>query len=402
MRELGRISYSVYLWHWPVLIIAEEHASAPLSNVARVVCVLTTLALSVVSFFLVERPIRSSALLKPRDPHNTWDRNRRALAFGAAAIVLALAVSAYTNNRAEAVINRASNVAIGTETSLVVDPTLSASDQVAALQQQVRTLVQGGLTLTSVPNDLNTPVAKVVMDPRYSPCLQERGDTTVRPCIFGATTSSRILMVYGDSHAMTWMPALDAYGSAAGYRVVVLMKRACPIPSITIFAATGPYRQCTTWHTQAIEYMRRLRPQVIVVAFNTENTTFNRYVPSVWLAGLRATILDLRKTGARVVEIGNNARTPQDPMLCLSRPGADPSTCAGDYSWRKGPDAEKPVVTAAGGIYVDVEPWFCIDGKCPLIIDKRIVYRDHDHLAPQYVADVEPLLAATLRSKGLR
>jgi hypothetical protein len=59
-------------------------------------------------------------------------------------------------------------------------------------------------------------------------------------------------------------------------------------------------------------------------------------------------------------------------------------------------------VTAAGAIYVDIEPWSCVDGRCPVIIDGRIVYNDTFHLAPGFVTDVEPLLAATLESKGLR
>jgi peptidoglycan/LPS O-acetylase OafA/YrhL len=49
MQWLGLISFSVYLWHWPVLTIAEERAPGDLSNAARVACVLLILALSVAS-----------------------------------------------------------------------------------------------------------------------------------------------------------------------------------------------------------------------------------------------------------------------------------------------------------------------------------------------------------------
>ena len=63
--------------------------------------------------------------------------------------------------------------------------------------------------------------------------------------------------------------------------------------------------------------------------------------------------------------------------------------------------AERAVVEAAGGTYIDVAPWFCVDGRCPVIIDKRIAYANGGHISAQYATDLEPLLAAKLRAAGL-
>ena len=55
---LGRLSYSLYLWHWPILIIAAQHAGHPLSNEDNLLWLLFALGLSVGSYFLLENPIR--------------------------------------------------------------------------------------------------------------------------------------------------------------------------------------------------------------------------------------------------------------------------------------------------------------------------------------------------------
>jgi hypothetical protein len=193
------------------------------------------------------------------------------------------------------------------------------------------------------------------------------------------------------------MPALDTYGKQVGYRVVTVQKLACPIPSLQILPFLGPYPECATWRRNALAYIRGVKPAVVVVVFGEEGA----FDLPVWLHGLRTTLRGLRDTGARVVEISNTPSLPQDPDLCLSRPNANPSSCTGDNS-RHGVDAEGLVARAAGATYVNVEPWFCVNGRCPVIIDNRIAYRDHDHLAPQYVSDLEPLLAATFASVGLR
>jgi peptidoglycan/LPS O-acetylase OafA/YrhL len=399
MRWLGRISFSLYLWHWPVIVIAEERSRTPLSTVARIACVLITLALSVTTYYMIERPLRSSPMLRPRSARTSWERSRKALAVGAFSILVAVSVSLYTNNRAVFAIDRAARVSLVAPKGLSVSSSLSVKEKLTALQQKVQLLVRHGLTLTSVPDGVDPPVLQMRMDPKYSPCLQERSETTVKPCTFGDRTGRQALVVFGDSHAMMWMPALDTYAEQVGYRLVTVQKRACPIPAVKIVSQQGPYAQCDTWRKNALEYIRVANPAAVVVAFAREGVDFDL---SVWLRGLQTTVRTLRSESAHVVEISNTPLLPQDPSLCLSRPNADPSACTGDYSYRHGADPERAVVSAAGATYIDAEPWFCFNGRCPVIIDNRIAYRDHDHLEPQYVEDLEPLLAAELTSTGMR
>jgi peptidoglycan/LPS O-acetylase OafA/YrhL len=60
---LGRLSYSLYLWHWPVLIIAAQ-AYGPLGPAVRAQLVLLSLGLAVVTYTCVENPIRRGTRLR--------------------------------------------------------------------------------------------------------------------------------------------------------------------------------------------------------------------------------------------------------------------------------------------------------------------------------------------------
>jgi len=60
---MGKLSYSFYLWHWPILIIAGQFAIQPLSVKDNLLWLLVALALSIVSYFLIENPIRHWNLL---------------------------------------------------------------------------------------------------------------------------------------------------------------------------------------------------------------------------------------------------------------------------------------------------------------------------------------------------
>ncbi len=401
VRWFGRISFSLYLWHWTIFQIAEQHQSSPLSNWARVECVALTIGLSAVSYYAIERPFHATSLLRPRSARTVWQRDRRSFAVGALAILLALVVSASVYHRA----TRGSafaNEDATSNTSLtdVVTPAMTLQQQIEAMSARVRLLVQQGLALHKVPDNVVPSPTKLHMEPKYTAC--QNTTTDLKPCIFGAPDGRETLVAFGDSHTMQWMPAIDEYATRAGYRVVAIYKLACPIPSVDIYTSEGAFPECTVWRERALQYIEQLKPVVVVTAFGTEQTSRGGFDKHVWLAALKTTLQRLHAAAPRVVEIGNNAELPQDPALCLTRPHVDIATCAGKYANRPIVDAEADTVSAIHGTFIDVEPWYCDGGQCPVIIGGTIAYRDHDHLEPQYVRVVEPIFAALLKRAGLR
>lgn len=58
LRTIGILSYSLYLWHWPVIKFFEYFRVFPLTPADKIICVILTIALSLASYFLVEKPVR--------------------------------------------------------------------------------------------------------------------------------------------------------------------------------------------------------------------------------------------------------------------------------------------------------------------------------------------------------
>ncbi len=400
LRWIGRISFSLYLWHWVVFQIAEQHQSTPLSNQARLACVALTVVLSVATYYAIERPFHASSLLKPRRAGTEWRRDRRSFLAGAVAIVVALGVSASVYHRATS--GRAFASAGAPQMSLTdgLTPSMTLGQQMAAMQARATAFVQDGLALHALPRNVDPPPTNLRMEAKYGTC--ENTSAALKPCIFGAPNGRQTLVAFGDSHTLQWMPAIDEYATSAGYRVVAMYKLACPIPSIAIYTSFGPFPECAPWREKALEYIEQLKPAAVVTAFGTENMSRGSFDKGEWLAGLQTTLRRLKAATPQVVEIGNNAVLPQDPALCLTKPNVDVATCTGKYANREVVDAEADIVRRTRGTFVDVEPWYCVEGRCPAIIGTTIAYRDNDHLEPQYVRVVEPLLAANFKRSGLQ
>ncbi|MDR0571315.1 MAG: acyltransferase [Rickettsiales bacterium] len=61
---IGKISYPLYLWHWPLLAILKIHLARSLTTLETLICIIVSFLLAIFSFYIVERPIRSKSILK--------------------------------------------------------------------------------------------------------------------------------------------------------------------------------------------------------------------------------------------------------------------------------------------------------------------------------------------------
>lgn len=396
LRWLGKISFALYLWHWPLLMLAEQRSSHPIDTTTRVVCVALAVALSQLTVSAIENPIRRAAWLNAPGPRTDWQRTRRPLAVGAAFVLVAVTVSAVTVNRADRAIVAAGahEAAAGSLSRQLTSRSTREEDE-----SVVQRLVREGLTLRSVPRKVIPPVLKMstTLDKTYSRCLQLRFAVDLRPCVFGDRTSSRVMVVFGDSHAMEWMPALDLIARQARYKIVTMYKSTCSVASIDTYVLFfGHYVQCNAWRKAAIGRITSMRPAMVVIANAAGTTAGTRFVLSTWLSGLRVSLEKLTSSGAKVVDINTSTFLPIDPAACLSLPHADPSSCPGHHFRNDLVDAEAATVRAFGGTFIDTEPWFCYRHLCPMIIDNHIVYHDVGHISAQYAVDLAPLLYLAL------
>ena len=284
-------------------------------------------------------------------------------------------------------------------------PTPPASARVAAI-------VATSVGLRALPAHLVPPLAQAFGDeavPLVDGCFDSFKDSVVHPCNYGDLAGKQTVVLYGDSHAMMWFPALEQIAVDHGWHLVALAKATCPPVQVPVFSPDLGhwYRQCARWKRAALARIRALHPGLVVVGASREYGVPNDHVLVYgvrWIAGLVRTVRLLRADGAAVVVLGPVPYPTGVVSDCLAVHRHDVGACdvpdqvvAGVEGYNAaGVAGETAAVHAAGAAYLDVSPWFCARGACAVVVGDRLVYRDDNHLTATYAGWLAAALAAEL------
>lgn len=397
MRGLGRVSYSWYLWHWPVLLLAPALFGHDGGLAGRLAMVVMALGLAVLTLHLVENPARFAAALRG----SSW----RSLAVGATATGVAvcagLALLAVrpvpTGSGPEAV-----------PVALPISGAVSPRSPTPTLtpEQQIQAAVAISAELRAVPSNLSPPLGNITKPEAFvNGCVLSWQDVVVPDCAAGDIASATKVALIGDSHAGMWQPALETAAQQQGWRLETFAKVTCPPMKLPI---RSPYlerefTECQQWRADVLARIAKERPALIVLDMVRRygaDFGFVSYDPT-WLDGLTRLVAQLRGTGARVLVLGPVPDPHTTVPTCLSAHMDDASACAPDRSTAvndKGIAAETAAVQAGGGQYARLDQFFCTDQRCPVIIGNTLVFRDDNHITAEYAQLLSPVIARLTES----
>jgi peptidoglycan/LPS O-acetylase OafA/YrhL len=393
MQLVGSLSYGWYLWHWPLLLLTPAALGHGLSARARVLVSLLALPLAAVTYRLVEHPARSMTW-PVRLP---WRGVGTGLAASAAAAALVLIVLV------------ALPEARGRGTDQDVALLVTNRDPAA----RVAEAIEKALTARPVPANLTPPLAEVRAEtslplPQRDSCHSDFADTRSRTdCVYGDKTADRTIVLFGDSHALQWFPALEVLATRRHYRLVDVTKSSCTPMSLTIWNETlrRPYAECDTWRRDAIRRIRALRPDLIVLSTLTGTGAHGLHgggagFDAAWAKGTSRTVAQLRTVGTRVAVLGDTVLPGQQVPECLADNLDDAGACsfyrAGGIEPLGRRTAQAASARAAGALVVDPVPWLCSRRQCPTVVGNLLVYRDEQHLSTAYSAWLAPVLGNAL------
>lgn len=407
MGWIGRVSYSWYLWHWPVLVLAPPLLGHPIGLPTKLVAVLVSLGLAVLTLRYVENPLRFADRIR--------NSPRAGLSLGAAATAIAVAVGAVLLMWSPNPVGHGPAIKPDVITATPVPPGSSMAAYDAAVDDvfgQVQAAVANSLDLQQVPSNLNPPLtdqAAQQLGILTKGCLRVLPFDSGHPeCVAGDTTSKTTVALIGDSRAAMFNPAFLQLADQRHWRLIMMAKAGCPITNLRVNAhfntlAEGMQR-CADWRKGVMARMAAERPQLIVVssarAYDANGAHvlipgLKRY-DQAWLDSLTGLVEELRGTGAKVLVLGPTADPPGPAPLCLSGHLDDASACTARRNPAHGPGiaAERAATEAGGGQYADITDLFCSADRCPSIVGNTMVYFDAGHLTRQYAEFLTPAMGA--------
>jgi peptidoglycan/LPS O-acetylase OafA/YrhL len=387
LQWLGKRSYSLYLWHWPILIIAaqaEGRTALPFSD--NILLIGFSVVLSMASYSAVENPIRHL-----RTPVT------KTIAMGVVSVLLTITVLTV------AIVLESE----GPSDRYSITPALTTH---ALLRQ-----VSAATSISKIPENVVPALANVgnYWGGNYEAptCQASAAQWTEAICTLGDPTSKRLMVVYGDSHALMWLPAFNNIARIAHWKLVVLAKPYCPAELVTIVnepgfgPINGPDLACDYWHRWAIDWINSNNPQLLVItqesayqAPATPSSAPARFSRSEWKTGLTTLLSAVNAGHIRTVILGNiPLLAGVDGPVCLAHHPDNIQACSVPRSsavlWPN--SIEQSVAKAKGVGYVNVVPWFC-SSRCTALVGRYCIYLDDVHINALWALYLQNVLADSL------
>ena len=338
---LGAISYPLYLWHWPALVLPAAALDRPLRIRERLLCIAITVILAHFTSKYIEQPLR----------HREFSAKK---IYGFFASTTALSLIA----------------------AIVI--IASSSDLIKVAGTSYKFNLEQVMQTPSIYGD---------------GCHVHYGEDESEECLYGDLKSDKTIILYGDSHAAQWFPALEIIATKNGYKLISLTKSACSsVESPRDDQGAFRSSECDRWRKNSIQRINELQPDAVIVSsfqyFNPPEEFVDR--DKWWRDGQRILLTNLQGSSRNLAYISDTPHPLSDIPSCLA--ARNPKDC--DTS------EKTPNLIIDGFSKVDPNPWLCAR-ECPAIKDGYVVYRDASHISVDAAIALSGRLEVSLKEKGI-
>ncbi|WP_196215845.1 acyltransferase family protein [Microbacterium sp. ZXX196] len=396
VRYVGDISFSLYLWHWPVALAfaAALPHDAPLV-VSAALTIVVSFGLASASYHLVETPFQ-----KKRVP--VFSRDRRTLWLWPISVVVVLACVA-----GSAAYGSARQAAQQADAEAYFDEhgyQEIQGEDVDEVQDSLDEAVEVAESGAPIPPDID---ADALQDAKWTDlvdgdCYASEGERDADVCAYGNTQSDTTIAVIGDSHAAMWIPALDMIGKDHDFRVVLFAKMACGAYPVVQDADGHDQPDCDAFRDFTRDEVADLAPDAAILSARGQLNMTDQPDASIdeqWATAVTEAVTGYQESAGRVIVLGDvPARDESEPKDCVDAPGADQENCvvSGESQEAHSNAITQERAEAANAIYVDTEPLVCTEEGCPLFAGDVPIYEDNSHLNRLWVEHIAPALGREL------
>ncbi len=424
MRWVGDRSYSLYLWHWPILVIAAAYQGRELNPLESAVLVALAFLATMATYTFIEYPIHKGRLRSTRNTSLAlWP-----VSFAFVALVSLIAVDAARSVPVFAGPGFAfsAETTVPTPTGGVPTPTggvpTPTTDPAAttnepapppdSVEAAVAEAVATARTGAPIPSTLSPTLDQLRADSweAAAPCAAQGDDIPTEICGYGPADADRSIVIMGDSHAGMWVSTLREIAETEGWRFHYFVKGGCSSADIVPLGSGREGRQsgCREWRTWALDEIADLSPDIAILAdrgdkplAGPDGEEIQPGVPEhtqAWENAVESTVRTLSESAKRVVVLSETPVMDRDPVTCLGAANANLGECLTTFrqSIQDIAAADQRAASAAGGEYLDVNRWLCSDNQCPMVVSDIIVYTDGQHISRTFATALADTMAVDL------
>jgi peptidoglycan/LPS O-acetylase OafA/YrhL len=338
---LGEISYPLYLWHWPLLVLPSTYFARPLAIYERILAIIATIILADLTHRFIEEPFRK---------HKT----EPTLVFKRSGVITLV------------------SVLIGTAIIF------SSSDKIDVSG------INGAVSLAQIK------ARPLVYD---DGCHANYAQTKSDKCEYADTKSDKTMVLYGDSHAAQWFPALVEIASRSGYRLISLTKSACPsVDTVRLDQGGFKMSRCKQWRINTIKRIQEINPDVLIMSSFQYFAQPPRFTDREkwWNDGQRKLLTEVKNISPHLIYITDTPHPLRDIPACLA-----------NYSISKCNTTQRSEDLSISGLNViNPNSWLC-SRVCPAVKDGVVAYRDASHISVDIAIALIPRLTQALRDQGV-
>jgi peptidoglycan/LPS O-acetylase OafA/YrhL len=378
--SLGAMAYSLYLWHWPLLIFWLSYTGRPRVNFLEgAIVLLVSGVLAWLTTRYVENPLRYRGADTPTPAVPLWSRLRRpTIVLGSTVALLGVTLTA---------------TAFGWREHITVQR--ANGKELASLSPRDYPGARALLNNAKVPKLPMRPTVLEAKDdlPQTTTdgCISDFDNSGVINCTFGDKSASRTIALAGGSHAEHWVTALDLLGQLHHFKVVTYMKMGCPLTTEQVPLVMGdnrPYPGCREWNDRVMPQLIADHPDFV---FTTSTRPWNikpgDVMPSnyigIWqtLSDNNIPILAMRDTPW----MARNGQ-PYFPSDCLAS-GGNANSCGikrsdvlSEHNQTLDFVAQFPLLKV-----LDMSDAVCRKEICRAVEGNVLLYRDAHHISTTYM-----------------
>ncbi len=412
---IGDISYSLYLVHWPIIVILAAvmgGAGAPYS----VAVVAASFGMAIASYHFVENPLRRADWAKAKGAYRDLVKRRKravkpstkAAGVGALAL-LTLGLVGFVLQPVESEVAPPS---VEEVTAAEPGPAGSAAPTTGPEAKTLHGEIVAALQARQWPN-LNPSMESVIQGPLVAPDIGACGqpfNPDLTACTWGSGTAPVRAVIIGDSIALTYIGPLRqiAENSNGQLQLHTEAMFGCQFVDDLIVNSDERLQDgCPARKQHAADVINTMKPDIVFVANSYGEKSVSgrdgQMSAGEWADSMKRYVDSFRGSVGKVVFL---SPPPMDVNIseCFGTQSNPPAKCISRVTsrWREMAEAERGLAQTLGGAWVDSRPWFCSAGKlCPSFVGTLPTKRDAAHMSPEYGQRIAPVIAESLKQAGL-